>query len=130
MGSEPGQPSNLNAVTDAQDLVDGAQILLYGGLGEPQSPGYLSVGEPFDQEPQDLPLASGKYAQIRRALFVPPVHQELPGQHDLSTYGHRDGPEELILRHTGVDEPTGARPERRSRETEVGSRDENQDGYI
>jgi hypothetical protein len=73
MGSEPGQPSNLNAVTDAQDLVDGAQILLYGGLGEPQSPGYLSVGEPFDQEPQDLPLASGKYAQISLGNTTSPL---------------------------------------------------------
>jgi hypothetical protein len=44
MGSEPGQLSNLDAVTYAQDLVDGAQILLYGGLGEPHLPGYLGVG--------------------------------------------------------------------------------------
>ena len=44
MGSGPGQLSNLDAVTYAQDLVYGAQILLYGGLGEPHLPGYLGVG--------------------------------------------------------------------------------------
>ena len=45
-------------------------MLLYCGLREEEAPAYLSVGEPLDYVPEDLPLAGRKGSEVRGLTSV------------------------------------------------------------
>ncbi len=51
------QLRRLGAVADPKHLVGGAQMLLYGGLGEVQALAYLGITHAFDDQTQDLSLS-------------------------------------------------------------------------
>jgi len=49
------------------------QVLLHGGLRDEEALGYLRVGQPFCDQVQDFPLASGEEVDplVRPTFFIP-----------------------------------------------------------
>jgi hypothetical protein len=66
-------------VTHAEDLVGGAQVLLYRRLGEEEVLGDLCVAESLGDELQYLPLADGERVEIRGVIVRYEALEELPG---------------------------------------------------
>src|SRR5918997_5824865 len=116
----------LGAVAYFEELVGGAQVLLYGGLREVEASCYLGVAPAFDHEFQDLPLTGGETVEARRNLSGYQIFDHLPRGHELAPLGHRDGTNELVGRHPGVDETRGAQHERLPGQRQIQVRTENQ----
>ena len=75
---------SFGAVGHPQDLVGGAQMLLYCGLREEEALAYFSVGEPLDHVPEDLPLADGEGSKVRRLLFAQQVVKQFTRRNELA----------------------------------------------
>jgi hypothetical protein len=95
-------------VTHAEDLVSGAQVLLYRRLGEEEVLGDLCVAESLGDELQYLPLADGERVEIRGVIVRYEVLEKFPGSDDLTLVGHLHGAGYLIQLHPSMDEPPGS----------------------
>lgn len=115
----------FDAVSDAEELVGGAQVLLDGGLGQKKPPRYLGVGEALADELQDLPLAPREDVGARQVLRYQELEQ-LPRGNDLALLGHLEGADYLLGLHRRVDETAGPGVEGgpRQRQVEVQTEDE------
>src|ERR671913_2061330 len=105
------EPSGFLTVANAEDLICGAQVLLYRGLGEEEALGDLCVAESLGDELQYLPLSDGERVEVRGVVFRYEVLEELPGGDDLALVGHLYGAGYLIQLHPGVDETPGSMPQ-------------------
>src|SRR5215211_4233104 len=101
------EPRGFLAVTHAEDLVGGAQVLLYRRLGEEEVLGDLCVAESLGDQLQYLALADGERVEIRGIIVRYEVLEKLPGGDDLALVGHLHGTGYLIQLHPGVDETPG-----------------------
>jgi hypothetical protein len=120
--------SSLGAVAHPKQLIGGTQMLLYCGLREEEALAYLGMGEPLDHVPEDLPLAGGESSEVRGLLFAQQVLKQFTRRNELALRSHRDGAEELVWRHPGVNETRGADPEDIPSKRQVQVRAENQIG--
>ena len=73
------EPRSFLTVTHPEDLVGGAQVLLYRRLGEEEVLGDLCVAESLGDELQYLPLADGERVETSGVIVRYEVLEELPG---------------------------------------------------
>ena len=117
-------------VTHAEDLVGGAQVLLYRRLGEEELLGDLCVAESLGDELQYLPLADGERVEIRGVIVRYEVLEELPGGDDLALLCHFHGACYLIQLHPGVDETPGSVAQGGPGERQIHVQTEDQNGDV
>src|SRR5918993_3152374 len=102
------EPCGFLTVANAEDLICGAQVLLYRGLGEEEALGDLCVAKSLGDELQYLPLSDGERVEVHGVFVYQEVLEKLPGGNDLAPVDHVQGAGYLIQLHPGVDETPGS----------------------
>src|SRR5215210_9483791 len=116
--------------THAEDLVGGAQVLLYRRLGEEEVLGDLCVAESLGDQLQYLALADGERVEIRGIIVRYEVLEKLPGGEDLALAGHLHGAGYLIQLHPGVNETAGSVSQGGPGERQIHVQAEDQNGDV